>query len=142
MLTPVQRVGIGFVHAAVMIKDKVPAVVGKEGIMVIGGQGRSKKLTGSFRSTGCCDMLARILWWAFRSPLFLAVLISPAQDLLAATVSLTGAAQCYSGSPDAHLSFTVSGGTSSTFDLYRGGSLLSPSNTGTTFDNYPLTVGS
>src|SRR5208283_5866069 len=59
-----------------------------------------------------------------------------------ASVTLSGAAQCYSGSPGVHLSFTVSGGTENTFDLYRNGSLLYTSNTGTTFDNYPLTAGS
>jgi hypothetical protein len=58
-----------------------------------------------------------------------------------ASVTLTGAAQCYSGSHGVHLSFTVSGGTASTFDLYRNGSLYSPSNTGSTFDNYPVTAG-
>jgi hypothetical protein len=35
------------------------------------------------------------------------------------------------------LSFTVSGGTSSTFDIYRNGTLLYPNNYGpTTFQNY------
>src|ERR1019366_3323428 len=65
-----------------------------------------------------------------------------AASCVTASVTLSGAAQCYSGTPGAHLSFTVSGGTASTFDLYRNGSLLYASNSGATFDNYPLTVGS
>ena len=40
------------------------------------------------------------------------------------------------------LAFTVTGGTPNVFDIYRNGSLLYPSNTGTTFDNYPVTAGS
>jgi hypothetical protein len=38
--------------------------------------------------------------------------------------------------PEIDLSFTVSGGTSSTFDIYRNGTLLYTANTGTTFQNY------
>jgi hypothetical protein len=61
----------------------------------------------------------------------------------AASVTLSGSAYCRAGTPAMSLSFSVSGGgTSSTFDLYRNGSLLYPSNTGTTFDNYPVTAGS
>jgi hypothetical protein len=38
--------------------------------------------------------------------------------------------------PEIDLSFTVSGGTSSTFDIYRNGTLDYPANTGTTFWSY------
>jgi hypothetical protein len=40
--------------------------------------------------------------------------------------------------PEIDLSFTVSGGTSSTFDIYRNNSLLYPANTGTTFQSYGI----
>ncbi len=59
----------------------------------------------------------------------------------AATVQLTGNAYCRSGTPAVSLSFNVSGGTPSTFDLYRNGGLLYPANTGTPFHNYPVMKG-
>ena len=58
------------------------------------------------------------------------------------SVSLSGSAYCRNGgTPAIALSYNVSNGTSSRFDLFRNGSLLYPANTGTTFNNYPVTVG-
>jgi hypothetical protein len=53
-----------------------------------------------------------------------------------APASLSYTTKCNGSSPEIDLSFTVSGGTETVFDIYRNGSLLYPSNTGTTFNNY------
>jgi hypothetical protein len=61
----------------------------------------------------------------------------------APTVVLSGLAFCRNGTtPAISLGFSVNGGTMNVFDIYRNGSLLYPSNTGTTFLNYPVTAGS
>jgi len=58
------------------------------------------------------------------------------------TVNLGATTTCHGSSPEIDLSFSVSGGTETTFDLYRNGTLLYPSNPGTTFSNYgSLTAG-
>jgi hypothetical protein len=55
----------------------------------------------------------------------------------AATANLTVTSTTCNGSyPEINLSFTVSGGTESTFDLWRNGASYSTGNTGTTFANY------
>jgi hypothetical protein len=54
----------------------------------------------------------------------------------AATVNLSASTTCHGSGPEIDLSFSLSGGTESTFDLYRNGALYSPSNIGTTFSNY------
>ena len=55
-------------------------------------------------------------------------------------VNLSATTKCNVSSPEIDLSFTLSGATESTFDLYRNGSLHSPSNIGTTFGNYGSSV--
>ena len=59
-----------------------------------------------------------------------------------AKATLSGSAYCRNGSPAVSLSFSTQGGSQGTFDLFRNGSLLYPSNTGASFDNYPVTAGS